>query len=173
MFLCACPWAPLTNSTRSKLWHCAWSWGASMCIFKNQSACVPAHVPNYKNPLYLFCGTVLDLGDPQYVFAKICVPLCLPMWPFTKLTIYILWRCAWSWGAPICNCQNHCAFVPAHVTHSQNPLYLSFDAVLDFWDPQYVFISNCYLLVDGKSCLISRLCLTRRPRLLQSIIGSV
>ena len=65
--------------------------GAQLYICLNHCACVLAQEPHSQSSLYLFCGRVLNLEEPHYVFAKTTVPGCLVHQPpWTKSGISLL-----------------------------------------------------------------------------------
>ena len=90
----ACPCAPLSKSTMYILWQCAFPVSALLLICRNGCACVPAHVPHYQNPLYLFCGNVPFLWVLFISFVEIAVPACLPVCPTAEIHyIYFVAMC--------------------------------------------------------------------------------
>jgi hypothetical protein len=113
------PMCPLKKSTKSILWPRASSWGAPICICQKHCACVPAHVPTSKNPLYLFCGRGPDLWGPQFALVQNTVSVCLLMCPLPKIHYIYLWPRASSWGAPICICPKTLCLCACPCAHFQ------------------------------------------------------
>ena len=72
---------------------------APLVIYQNWCVCCgrPLNAPT-KNPVYVKCGPVVELGSPTgHVQKLVCLVWPAPKCPIKKSSICKLWPCGWSW----------------------------------------------------------------------------